>query len=142
MSRGGNEHQDSGLEKGCSPMPGHKGNYKDVVVTLEQSDELYRLLVESMLHGVICQNVNGDVTFVNPAAQRILGQGIEQLRSLPSPFWKAIHEDGSVFFLNNYPAMVAARTGKAVSNVIMGIFHPEERTYRWLNVSASLPSSS
>ena len=61
------------------------------------------------------------------------------MRGLTSldPRWKAIHEDGSDFPGETHPIPVAQRTGKAVENVITGVFNPKLEGYRWVKVSAT-----
>jgi PAS domain S-box-containing protein len=105
---------------------------------LRQSEERYRMLFETMAHGVVYQDADGKIISANPAAQRILGLTLDQIRGRISmdPGWKAIHEDGSDFPGETHPAMIALKTGKEVKNVIMGVFNPGEEKHRWINVHA------
>ncbi|TAJ76355.1 MAG: EAL domain-containing protein [Gallionellaceae bacterium] len=103
-----------------------------------EREERFRLLFQSMLHGVVYQNERGEIIAANPAAERILGLSLEQMqgRTPIDPDWRSIHEDGATFPAEQHPAMVALRTGKAVSDVIMGVHNPQLDALRWLNVSA------
>ena len=47
--------------------------------------------------------------------------------------WIAIREDGSPFPGEDHPAMVALRTGRPVTNVVMGVSNPAEGGYRWIS---------
>ena len=50
-------------------------------------------------------------------------------KSSPDFNWKVIHEDGSPFPRETYPAMRALQTGKEVRNVVMGLYaNPEAET--------------
>jgi PAS domain S-box-containing protein len=95
-------------------------------------------LFKTMAQGVVYQDATGKITLVNPAAERILGLSFSQMQGRTSvdPRWRCIHEDGTPFPGEAHPAMVALRTGKTVSDVVMGIFIPENNTYRWALVSA------
>ncbi|MCP4676962.1 MAG: PAS domain-containing protein [Deltaproteobacteria bacterium] len=104
----------------------------------KQSDLRYQNLFETMAQGVVYQNSEGGITSANPAAQRILGLSIDQMqgRSSLDPRWKAIHEDGSPYPGETHPAMIALSTGEEVKNKVMGVFHPQENRYVWINICA------
>ncbi len=91
-----------------------------------------------MTLGVVYQDANGKIIFANPAAEKVLGLTFGQMtgRTSMDPRWKAIQEDGSDFSGENHPAMVALKTGKPVSDVIMGVFNPALNAYRWININA------
>ena len=106
---------------------------------LKESEEKYRTLFETMVLGVVYQDIDGNITSANPAAEEILGLSIDQMqgRTSTDPRWKSIHEDGSDFPGENHPAMVALKTGKTVENVIMGVFDPKIEKTRWININAT-----
>ncbi len=105
---------------------------------LKLSEEKYRTLYETMAQGVVYHDADGKIISVNPAAQNILGLSINHLigRTSIDPAWKAIHEDGTSFPEQMHPSMMALRTRKKVSHVIMGVFNPVEKKYRWIMVNA------
>jgi PAS domain S-box-containing protein len=107
---------------------------------LRESEGKHRTLFETMAQGVVYQNAEGQIISANPAAERILGLTLDQMqgRTSTDPRWKAIHEDSSDFPGDTHPAMVALITGKGVRNVIMGVFHPSENEYVWININAIL----
>jgi PAS domain S-box-containing protein len=102
----------------------------------------HRVLFDGAPHGIVFQEASGRIVSANPAAARILGLALDQLRdcALNDPRWRAIREDGAPFPGEEHPAMVALRTCKPVLDVIMGVFHPASGTCRWLQVS-SVPLS-
>lgn len=105
---------------------------------LNESEEKYRTLFETMDQGVVWQDAEGHIFSANPAAENILGLSLDQMQGRTSidPRWKSIHEDGSDFPGNTHPSMVALRTGKKVNNVVMGVFNPKTESYRWININA------
>lgn len=106
--------------------------------SLRQSEELYRTLFETMTQGVVYQDRIGKIISANFAAERILGLTLDQMQDKTStdPHWRAIREDGTDFPGESHPASVALSTGRPVSNTIMGVFHPGENDYVWINVHA------
>ena len=112
--------------------------YKRAEEALRESEEKHRTLFETMLQGVVYQNAEGYIISANPAAERLLGLTLAQMlgRASIDPRWKAIHEDGSDFPGDTHPAMIALKTGKEVSHVVMGVFHPGANEYVWINVHA------
>ena len=95
-------------------------------------------LFTTMIQGVVYQDESGRIVAANPAAERILGLTFAQMagRTPTDPCWKAIREDGSDFPDAEHPAMVALQGGQAVSDVLLGMFHPGQAQYRWLLVNA------
>ncbi len=97
-------------------------------------------VVQSLPLGVVYQDADGLIVAANPAAQAMLGRGLEEMRgaTLHDPGWRATREDGSPFPGEDHPAMVALRTGQPVSRVVMGVSSPAGGSHRWLSISASV----
>ncbi len=112
---------------------------KRAEASLRQSEEKYRNLFETMAQGVVYQDAEGKIISANPAAERILGLTLDQMQGRNSfDFsWRAIHVDRSDFRGEDHPAMIALKTGEEVKNAVMGIFHPVEKGYRWININAT-----
>ncbi len=102
------------------------------------SEVKHRTLFETMLQGVIYQAADGAIISANKASERILGLTLDQMMGRTSfdPRWKAIHEDGSDFIGEAHPSIEALKTGKEISNVVMGIFNPQNERTTWINVNA------
>jgi PAS domain S-box-containing protein len=98
----------------------------------------YRLLVDTMLQGVVHQNDAGEIIAMNPAAERILGWRLDGVlgRTSEDLDHGTILPDGSPFPGHRHPAMQALKTGQAVSAVTMGVFNPQVGEYRWISVDA------
>ncbi len=113
--------------------------YKLNRLRLEQSENKFRELFNSMAQGVVYQNKDGIVFDANPAALRILGLSLDQLQGKTSkdPQWKAIHEDGSEYYGEDHPAMYSLRTGKPLYGALMGIHNPSKKGKVWILVSST-----
>ncbi len=98
----------------------------------------YKTLFEKISQGVVYQNKDGEIISANPAAQKILGLTLEQMKGKTSvdPGWKVITPDGASLHGTKHPSMVALQTGKPVNDFIMGVFHPKEKKTRWIHVDA------
>ncbi len=95
-------------------------------------------LFDSLPLGIVFQSAEGKIETANPAAERILGLSLDQMRGVTSidPRWHAVREDGSPFPGEDHPAMVALRTGLPVLDVQMGVFNPSRDAQTWINVRA------
>ena len=104
---------------------------------LEESENKFRTLFETMSQGVIYQDDAGRVTGMNPAAARLVGLPAEKRIHLlaPDPHWQAVHEDGSPFSAHDFPGNVSLQTGQA-TNAVAGVFNPVEQKYFWLSIAA------
>ena len=101
------------------------------------AEALYEAVFMTMAEGVVCQSASGEITAVNPAAERIQGRSARQMLGLTSdsPHWEAIHADGTPFPGTDHPSMMTLRTGEPYSNVIMGIRKPDG-TRTWISVNS------
>jgi diguanylate cyclase (GGDEF)-like protein/PAS domain S-box-containing protein len=111
---------------------------KQLESVVRDSEERYRTLFETVAQGVVYQDAAGRITSANPAAQRILGLTLDQMKGRESidPRWQAVREDGSPFPGDEHPAMVALRSGAPVHQVVMGVQAPG-RGCTWLLVNAT-----
>ena len=112
---------------------------KQAEEALKESEAKYRTLFETMAQGIVYQDIQGLITYANPAAEKILGLTLDQMqgRTSMAPEWRSIHEDGSAFPGDEHPSMIALETGMEVKNVIMGVYDPQRREHRWINIHAT-----
>jgi PAS domain S-box-containing protein len=105
---------------------------------LTESEKNHRTMFEIMRNGVVYQDKDGSIIDANPAAQKILGLTLDQLKGRTSmdPRWHSVNEDLTPFVGEEHPAMVALKYGKVVQNVVMGVFNPDTEGYRWINIQA------
>lgn len=105
---------------------------------IRESEEKYRHLFETMDQGVVYQNHKGEIISANPAAERILGLTLDQMKGRTSvdPRWKAVDKHRENLPGEKHPAMVALQTGKDVHSFLQGIFNPQLNDYVWIIVNA------
>jgi PAS domain S-box-containing protein len=104
---------------------------------LRASEAQYRTLFETATIGIACQDETAAILDANPAAERILGLTLDQMQGRTSldPRWRAVREDGGDFPGEDHYVPRALRSGK-VERGVMGLFHPGEGRYRWVDVTA------
>lgn len=101
----------------------------------QEAEGRYQDLFETMTQGVVYQDTRGRIIAANPAAEYLLGLSLDQLQGRDSvdPRWRALKEDGSPLSGEDHPPMIALRTGKVVSDVVMAVYNPQDDAYRWLS---------
>jgi PAS domain S-box-containing protein len=106
-------------------------------VALRESEERYRSIITTMHEGVVLQDKEGAICEWNARAKSMLGRTTEKLLGQTSidSNWHAIREDGTPFAGLNHPSMVALRTGRPCSNVVMGMYKPDG-SLTWMLVNA------
>lgn len=104
-----------------------------------ERDEELRRLFETMAQGIVYQDANGWIISANPAAERMLGLGMQELsrRTSYSPEWRTIHEDGTPMPGSEHPSMIAIATGKPVGPKVLAVFNEAISAHVWLSVSAT-----
>lgn len=104
---------------------------------LEESEKRYRNLFETMAQGVIYQDSRGRIFSVNRSAEKILGYSEELLTTRISDIsvWEAVREDGTRLSPEDFPSMLALRTGREVRDVI-GFMNPETQKHTWIRVNS------
>jgi len=111
---------------------------KQAEEALRESEEHHRVLAETMLQGVVHQDASGKIISMNPAAERILGKSREDFigNSSVDVEHHTIRENGEIFPGMEHPTMVALRSGLPVHGVVMGVFNPKLKEYRWIGIDA------
>lgn len=104
---------------------------------LQESEERYRSVIATMTEGVVLQLADGKITACNASAERIIGLTPEQMmgRTSVDLDWQTVREDGSPFPGQQHPAAIVLRTGKPLSNVVMGI-HKTDGTLTWISINS------
>lgn len=110
---------------------------KQSQAALQESEERYRTVIAAMAEGIVLQDADGAIRTCNASAKRILGLSRKQMmgRTSLDPNWRAIREDGSPFPGEEHPAMVTLRTGKACSNIVMGV-HKPDGSFTWISINS------
>ncbi len=91
---------------------------------LRKNMEQFKSIYQAIASGIIVRNARGKVVYANEAACKLMGLTLDQIRGrVPiDPAWLAIYENGSPFLFETCPGILTLRTGKSVSNVVVGIF--------------------
>lgn len=112
--------------------------FEETQVALAVSQAKYKALFALLPTGVTLANERGQISEVNPAAERLLGISREEhlARRADDTAWDIIQSDGSLFPADAFPVVRAAREGQVVANVEMGVRRPDGRL-TWLSVIAA-----
>ena len=93
-------------------------------------------VVEMVPDGIIIMDPNGNITFANPTAERLLGLTRSQIvgRVYNPPEWHAMTVDGKPFPAEETPFERVRRTGRSVHGVEHAIQRPDgKRTFLSIN---------
>lgn len=103
-----------------------------------RAEELTRLF-ETMAQGVVYMDARGRVLSANPAAQRLMGQTLEELKecSESGRDWITFREDGSPLPRAELPSSIALRTGQKFGPYTVGYFKKSVQEYIWLSITAT-----
>ncbi|NJK60213.1 MAG: PAS domain-containing protein [Oscillatoriales cyanobacterium SM2_1_8] len=95
-------------------------------------------ILERLQVGVVVQNAQSEIVYVNPKACELLGLTADQLLGKTSldPSWNVIHQDGRPMPGAEHPVSTAIRTGQPVKGVVMGVYRPQTRDRVWILVDA------
>ena len=105
---------------------------------LQESQEKYHHLISDLQVGILIHSSDTEIILCNRIAQELLGLSESQLLGKTSfdPDWNVVHEDGSPFPSETHPVTQVIATGRAVENVVMGVYRPDTHDRVWLLVSA------
>lgn len=133
----------------CHDSPNHDQNdAAQYVDGLDQSQALlFAALMTRLRVGVVISGPAGQIRHCNRFAQELLGwRDSGPTAELPGDAredvtrddvgWLVVHEDGTPFSPDTQPLPVALATGRAVHNIVMGIYHPGRRQRVWVLVSS------
>ncbi|MCE9573598.1 MAG: PAS domain S-box protein [Deltaproteobacteria bacterium] len=119
-----NEHGRTWLMVSAAPVIDAADRIARVVVTLidisteherlRASEQLQASMVRAMAEGVALHRPSGEIEYVNPAAERILGLTLAQLqgREAIDPRWRLTHLDGTALPGEDIPSEITSRTGQ------------------------------
>jgi PAS domain S-box-containing protein len=79
---------------------------------IQELNQHIRSILESAAEGIFGLNLEGEITFVNPAAARMLGYAMEELAGRNGhEIWHAKYWDGSPYPVSDCPVMASLRDG-------------------------------
>ncbi|PKL81903.1 MAG: hypothetical protein CVV24_12910 [Ignavibacteriae bacterium HGW-Ignavibacteriae-3] len=111
---------------------------KKTDILIKETELRYRHLFEAMAQGVVYQDSEGNIISANPAAYRILGLSDNEFigRLSIDPKWRSIHKRDPNFEGDEHPSILALQTGKRVSNITLRVYHPKDKSHRWIILEA------
>jgi PAS domain S-box-containing protein len=100
-------------------------------------EQWFRALVAALDEGFTLQDATGEILAYNPAAERMLGLSRDETtgRTIADPRWRAIRLDGAPLPGDQHPAILSLRTGRACSDVLMGVDRPDGEP-SWISVNS------
>ena len=105
---------------------------------LRNNQERLALILETMAEGVGIIDVEGNLTYANPMAQKILGLRKSEIltRTYDDPRWTNLRIDGTPLPEEEHPMAIMMRTGKPVYDHEIGVQPPDrERFYISINAA-------
>ncbi|MDR3709003.1 MAG: PAS domain S-box protein [Capsulimonadaceae bacterium] len=110
---------------------------KKVFDALLESEERYRTVIESVAEGITVLDAQGNFVSANASAELLLGLKLDQLKQHPGgdQFWRGLREDGSPLPSDEFPGILAIRTGRPQYGTVIGVRQPGG-TIVWLQVNA------
>jgi PAS domain S-box-containing protein len=107
---------------------------------LQESNEKYLNLMDSLGTGVILHAPDTSIVLSNPKASKILGISPEQMQGKKAidPRWRFVRYDGTDMPLEEYPVNKALSLMESFSEYFIGIKRPDRKYITWVNVNASL----
>jgi PAS domain S-box-containing protein len=104
-------------------------------VPTSRDGAFWRHVVDVLAEGVLVRDGDGRISYVNPAAARILGLDRERLLGAgvdtPLGITQTLEEDGSPFDRANVPTIRALQSNEPVRDTVMGVDLPD-RGLRWI----------
>src|SRR4051812_4872411 len=107
--------------------PADQASIDQVLASLRASEARYRSVVAALAEGVAVYDDQGRLVASNPMAARILGLDRSEYRdrALGDQAWETVHEDGSPWPPDDYPAVRTLRTGAPLWGQVMGVRRPD-----------------
>ncbi len=95
-------------------------------------------LFQTMPLGVLFHDCDGRIISANPAAEKILNLSLEEMKKLErlDQGWEVSGPDGKILALEEYPTMIALRSGETITQELVGILNPEAGYRLWIKITA------
>ena len=148
VARNGNEHQ---IADSAAPIRAPGGEITGVVLVFSDVTERYRVqqalraneerlrsLLDNLGSGVIVHGADSHVIDANPAACRIAGLTLDQMRGKVAvdPYWMFLEEDRTPMALARFPVQQVLASGNAVQNLVLGVQRADLPRPLWVLVNA------
>ncbi len=103
-----------------------------------ENERPLQALMNHISSGVIVHGPDSHIIDANPAACRVTGLTLDQMRGKVSidPYWRFLEEDGSVMRLERFPVPQVLACGRAVNKLVLGVRRPDRTRPVWVQVDA------
>ena len=148
IARDGGEYQ---IADSAAPIRTPAGDITGVVLVFSNVTESYRVqqalraneerlrsLLDHLVAGVTVHGSDGQVLDANPAACKIIGLPLDQLRGrlLPDPYWDFLEEDQSPMPITRFPVSQVLASGLPVKSLVLGVRRADLPRPLWVLVNA------
>lgn len=121
-----------------------QGAFHDITVRRQAESKLHhdeqrlQALLDNISSGVIVHGPDTHIIDANPAACRVTGLTLDQMRGKVAidPYWCFLEEDGSAMSLARYPVPQVLARGSAVNKLVLGVQRPDLPRPVWVQVDA------
>ena len=105
---------------------------------LRKEEQKYRIIFDSIAHGIVLCGRDGKVVSANQAAKNILGLTFNQMELNPliEIFSHPIHENGTAFSEKALPFIESIHSNESAKGVTMGYMSKHSTYYTWIVISA------
>ena len=102
------------------------------------NEQRLQALLDNISCGVIVHGSDSHIIDANPAACRVIGLTLDQMRGKVAidPYWCFLEEDGSVMPLARFPVPQVLARGSAVNKLVLGVQRPDLPRPVWVQVDA------
>lgn len=109
-------------------------------IMVAESEIKFKYLFDDLDQGVILHNTELEIVDINKRGAKILEIPKEQLigKKIEDYDWKMISEKGAQLKISDFPAYVASKTGKPISNLVLGIsLSKDDQSIKWLEFNST-----
>ena len=94
-----------------------------VALSLKDSEQRYRSLLENLSSGVVVHRADTTVEMANAMAAHLLGLTQDQMmgKAALDPDWRFVREDGTPMPLDDYPVNRVLSSGEPLRNFVVGV---------------------
>jgi len=109
-----------------------------VQAALRDNQQRLQALLDNISCGVIVHGADTHIIDANPAACRVTGLTLDQMRGKVAidPYWCFLEEDGSPMQLERFPVPQVLARGSAVNKLVLGVRRPDLPEPVWVQVDA------
>jgi signal transduction histidine kinase/PAS domain-containing protein/ActR/RegA family two-component response regulator len=111
---------------------------KQAEAAWRDNEQRLQALMDHISSGVIVHGADTHIIDANPAACRVTGLTLDQMRGKVAidPYWCFLEEDGSIMPLERFPVPQVLAKGAPVNQLVLGVRRPDLPRPVWVQVDA------